>query len=300
MSFERIPKIGIVGCGFIAKKHREAILETEGEIVALCDVCPEHMEELATGLPSQPTQYTDYLTFLHHPGMEGVAICVPNYLHVPFACAALDLEKNVILEKPLALNAVQAQELVRHPNVAQCAVVYQRRWNRDVQAIHTYIEEHPYDPIVKVDAQIFVRRDPSYWDGWRTHHTLAGGQNLLNIDVHYFDLLQWWLGKQYTVEFAKLAYRKNLDQAVFVRLSFGGVPVTFFGSSIHDDRVIDMRVQFHSGLVMAYTKDDGSHADVYTSFFLGRHIDHGTVSAKEALTSLQIVDDIYALHERTP
>jgi predicted dehydrogenase len=105
-------KTAVIGTGFMGRVHTEAIRRLGNVEVAM--VAAEN-DELAASFGSQnsiPKMVTDYRQVLAAPEIEAVHICTPNALHHPIAKAAIEAGKNVLCEKPLAMSAVEAKELV--------------------------------------------------------------------------------------------------------------------------------------------------------------------------------------------
>ena len=59
-----------------------------------------------------PTAYGSYDAILNDPQIEAVYIPLPNHLHVPWAAKAAEAGKHVLCEKPLAMDAQEAESLI--------------------------------------------------------------------------------------------------------------------------------------------------------------------------------------------
>src|SRR5690606_24525019 len=99
-------KYALIGCGRISPNHIAAAQENELEIVALCDVQPENMEDKVEkfNLSKSTALYTDYKEMLEKEKPELVAICTESGKHAEIALDCIEAGANLIIEKPIALS----------------------------------------------------------------------------------------------------------------------------------------------------------------------------------------------------
>lgn len=125
------PKIGLIGLGNRSRAHLESWKTMPGvEIVALCDLESAKIAKVNQSLGGKAAAYTDYRELLKDPNVQAVTIVAPNFLHYEMTMAALRAGKDVLVEKPVALNYKQAKEMLAE---ARCtgrtvAVGMQRRY----------------------------------------------------------------------------------------------------------------------------------------------------------------------------
>jgi len=104
---------GVLGAANIAvKKVIPAMqLSESGEVIALASRSLEKAERWAREL-GIPRAYGSYEELLADPDIEAVYIPLPNHLHVPWSIKAAEAGKHVLCEKPIALTAHEATELL--------------------------------------------------------------------------------------------------------------------------------------------------------------------------------------------
>jgi predicted dehydrogenase/nucleoside-diphosphate-sugar epimerase len=103
-------QVGIVGAGYIAHFHKQAISRIKGvKLVAVCDVNQMAAERLA--LATEARVYTAIEEMLLEPGLDVVHVLTQPDSHFPIALQAIDAGKHVVLEKPATVDARQAREL---------------------------------------------------------------------------------------------------------------------------------------------------------------------------------------------
>ncbi|GAA3334625.1 hypothetical protein GCM10020331_103320 [Ectobacillus funiculus] len=104
---------GIIGCAGIAKRSViPGIQQSEtGEVAAIASRGLDKAKQTAQQLDI-PIAYGSYEALLTDPSIEAVYIPLPNHLHKEWAIRAAEAGKHVLCEKPLAISADEAQEMV--------------------------------------------------------------------------------------------------------------------------------------------------------------------------------------------
>lgn len=102
-------KVGLIGAGNWGKNIARVLNEL-GALGGIAEISPKILAELSLVYPEVPL-YEDYRTLLE-TDLPGVIIATPAATHFPLAKEALLCEKHVLVEKPLALSVVEAEELV--------------------------------------------------------------------------------------------------------------------------------------------------------------------------------------------
>ena len=105
-------RVGIIGCGKIADGHAEVLAYLDGaELVAVCDREPILAEQMAVRF-GIPKWYADAAEMLAAERLDVVHITTPPGAHLMLTRQCVDAGAHVFLEKPLALNARDARELI--------------------------------------------------------------------------------------------------------------------------------------------------------------------------------------------
>ncbi|MBM3290304.1 MAG: Gfo/Idh/MocA family oxidoreductase, partial [Candidatus Hydrogenedentes bacterium] len=100
--------IGLIGSRFIADIHAESIRRTHGaRLVAVASPTPGNARSLADK-HGAPHAYTDYRELLKRDDIQGVVLCLPNYLHCQATVDAAAAGKHILCEKPMCMNLREA------------------------------------------------------------------------------------------------------------------------------------------------------------------------------------------------
>lgn len=164
-------KFLIVGNGFIAPKHIEAIEHLGGKIIGVCDVEP-------TKANSKYPFVTDYKELLADADI--ISLCTPNYLHTEMALEAARKGKTILSEKPMSF---KTEEFALLKGVPKLFGVFQLRYLPDIADMRKMASTAK-----DVEMVIEMKRSHTYHQTWKGDPTKTGGL-LFNIGCHYFDLL---------------------------------------------------------------------------------------------------------------
>jgi predicted dehydrogenase len=106
-------RIGVIGAGMMAAAaHIPMLLKSEDvDVVAVCRRDPQALAKVAD-LFSVPGRYTEFERMLDDVAMDGVVVSSPHGLHYAHTKAALERGLPVLTDKPLAIRADEAEELL--------------------------------------------------------------------------------------------------------------------------------------------------------------------------------------------
>jgi predicted dehydrogenase len=105
-----VTKVGLVGLGYWGPNLARNFDEL-ADLTWLCDLSPELRERFASRYPDARVT-ADFEELLADPELDAVVIATPAVTHYDLARRALEAGKHVLVEKPPAMNAADAEELV--------------------------------------------------------------------------------------------------------------------------------------------------------------------------------------------
>ena len=128
-------RYALIGCGRISTNHITAAVNNKLEIVAVCDICPEKMEDVLAkhGLENDGSiaRYSDYKKMIDENDLDLVSIATESGKHAEIALDVIDAGINVIIEKPMAMNMRDAEEIIRRSDEkgVKVSACHQNRFN---------------------------------------------------------------------------------------------------------------------------------------------------------------------------
>lgn len=233
-------KFAIIGCGRISYKHVEALINNnhEAELVALCDLVEykaiERKNQYEEAIKNTDVRvYTDYMIMLKKENIDVVTIATESGYHAKHAIDCLNLDKHVLIEKPMALSISDADEIIEiaRKNNKKVCVSHQNRFNPPIQKLRRAIEEGRFGKIINATARILWTRDENYYKQapWRGTKELDGG-TLMNQCIHNIDLLQWMVGSEVDrIHAERDTFLRNIEMedfgAILIRFKSGTIGI---------------------------------------------------------------------------
>ncbi len=162
------------------------------DLVAVVARSPERRAQLAADQPDATA--VDALADLPALGVQGVTVTTPSATHAPLAHEALDLGLHVVVDKPFALDAVAAAELVAHAERAGRLVVpYQnRRWDSDLLTLRRLLAAGDLGRVHRFVSRIDRFRPVK--SSWHGATAAQGGGVLLDLGPHLVDQALYLFG----------------------------------------------------------------------------------------------------------
>lgn len=237
----------IVGIGAGIFKLHELGLQLDGvDVVGGSDVVPEPGQDRAEelGCPFYP----DHRQMLAETKPDVTVIITPHPFHAPIAIDALNAGSHVLVEKPIAIQASEADAMIdaARANDRVLAVNYQHRHRPDVKAMKQLIASGQLGRIQRVTGVFPWLRTAAYYRraGWRGTWQGEGGGVLMNQAPHDLDLICHLIGSPQKVYAATCTRIHDIEteDTVTALLEWpeGGQGTLYFSTTEGGPRVLEV------------------------------------------------------------
>ena len=223
-------EIALIGAGAIGALHAEAVRQVGAQLRYVVDTQLTAAEILAGKYEAEAT--TDIEKIWSDPAVTAVVIGVPNRYHRPLTLAALQAGKDVLLEKPMGLNAWECDEIIEAMEetgqFVQVGLVH--RYTAVGQAARSIVASGELGDVHHVKALLYQRRGIPGLGRWFTTKKVAGGGALIDLGVHLIDFALQVTGFPEVTDVAGQVYQvfgKRMDKYVYENMWAG--PPNFDG-----------------------------------------------------------------------
>ena len=184
-------KIAFAGTGGINKVHARAARSLGLELVAAVNHKPESMAAFAKEFGIL-REYATVEALLKDGNLDALMVSTPNYLHAPQTVAALNAGVHVMVEKPMAMNAREAEQMCEAAERSGALLMVAHCWRFHPEVKWLKDQSSKLGKIVRTKAYaVHVHWGPS---GWFAQKQFAGGGAIADMGVHALDTTRYLLG----------------------------------------------------------------------------------------------------------
>jgi predicted dehydrogenase len=213
-------RFGVIGCGRVVQElHLPAwSLVPEAELVAICDSASSALRAVARQAPAA-RQYAKLQDFLEEGSdLSFVVMATPGASHAAIGEQVLRRRLNLLVEKPLALDAAAARRLYELADTmgVELTCVHNYRFRENTQRAIDLFQKGALGHIVAVNARF--RSGPLFGElaAWRRKER-ESRTLLFDFGIHLVDIALLCLGQVDSVRFVDA----DLDSAGLQRVVFG-------------------------------------------------------------------------------
>jgi predicted dehydrogenase len=203
-------KIGMIGAGAIADDHCKNLQKCpEAELAAVADLSDERRARVKDAY-GMARDYARWQDLVKDPDLNAVVVALPNAFHAPVALAALKAGKHVLLEKPFAMNAQEARQIVSEAQKRRKVLMVgmNQRYNIEAQSLRAIIDRGELGSIYHAKSMWCRRAGSPKFGTWFVNKKLAGGGCMLDIGVHMLDLTLYLMDNWQPVSVSGRVYGK--------------------------------------------------------------------------------------------
>jgi predicted dehydrogenase len=200
-------RLAMIGCGGMARHHTRRILQQQAttRIVAACepsgqayeDFCALFEDAGAEPPPNQP----ELATLLKERAgeIDAAFIITPHAMHHDQAQACLEAGLDVLLEKPMVMNAAEAESLIktRDRTGGLLVVSFNGSLSPQVRTAVRLLRSGELGPILNISAVVWQNWKMATTGAWRQDPVMSGGGFLFDTGAHMLNTVSDLVGEDF-------------------------------------------------------------------------------------------------------
>ncbi|MFX0075170.1 MAG: Gfo/Idh/MocA family protein [Candidatus Hermodarchaeota archaeon] len=199
-----ILKVGLIGAGGFGTIHAIGFSRNPNcKLVAIASRTEDHARDLAKkfNIPNFYPGNNGWEQMIENEQLDIVSICTPNYLHAPISLKAIEKDRHILCEKPIAISREELSQ-IESKLIGKDLVFFtsfQKRYKQIFKLIKSVLDEEVLGRITLVRYYFSHYGPYKSWkaiseERWFFDSKKAGGGVLLDLGVHCIDILQSLLG----------------------------------------------------------------------------------------------------------
>lgn len=200
-------KMAMIGCGGMARHHIRAILRQQDttRITVVCEPSPAAYEEAAAlfdeaGLAPPPNQPDLARLLEDHAGeLDATFIITPHVFHHDQTVACMQAGLDVLLEKPMVMNAAEAESLiaVRNRTGRTLVVAFPGSLSPNIRTAVRMLRSGELGPILTISGVVWQSWGAGTVGTWRQKPEIAGGGFLFDTGAHLLNTVADLAGEDF-------------------------------------------------------------------------------------------------------
>lgn len=224
-------KVAFAGTGYISKIHAQAAQNLGLELEAVVNHKVDSMIEFGKQF-GITRQYAAVETLLKDGNVDALIVSTPNYLHASQTITALNAGVHVMVEKPMSMNAQEAEEMCKVTEKSEALLMVAHCWRFDPEVLWLKEQSSKLGKLIRTKGiGVHTHWGPS---GWFTKKEFAGGGAMADMGIHALDTARFLLGDPKPVAvYAKIGtYYKdfNVDDTGIVIVEWDNGATSYFES----------------------------------------------------------------------
>lgn len=190
--------VGVIGCGFVAQGHLEAIGKSpDWHLKAVAEIdsarCRQAAERFHPDLA-----FTDYRDLLAVPDLDAVVVATHADTHGPITVEALRQNLHVLCEKPMAASLEECRQMMDAAQSARrlLAINFNTRSSHELRAIKELIDTGELGTI-RVVRFVYTWSAHQWQPPERFEQFMRHGGPIIDSAVHYFEGVRWYTGQEF-------------------------------------------------------------------------------------------------------
>ncbi|MFW6693521.1 Gfo/Idh/MocA family oxidoreductase [Streptomyces sp. MAR4 CNX-425] len=221
-------RVGLFGYGLAGSVFHAPLVEaTDGLVLdTVVTADPGRQEQVRAAYPEATAVATADALLARADRLDLAVVASPNRTHVPLATAALEAGLPVVVDKPLAATAAEADELATLADARGLllSAFHNRRWDSDFRTLAALLADGALGDVHRFESR-FERWRPALRGGWRDSADPADAGGLLyDLGSHLVDQALTLFGPVTSVYAESDARRagSEVDDDDFVALTHEG------------------------------------------------------------------------------
>ena len=216
--------VAVIGTGFWGRNHARVFKElAETELLGICDINPERAGAVAEQFGVK--RYTNTGTMLKNRNIEAVSVCTWSTSLAKEALKALNAGKHVLVEKPMAANAGEAEQLLKKAETQglHLTVGFLMRFIPGLQRIKTEVEHKTLgEPVCATAKRV------SQWP-----ERIGDVGVVKDLAIHDLDVMRYILNEDPIVVYGKTGCMRHIrfEDYAQIMLTFKGGQSAFIESN---------------------------------------------------------------------